>query len=88
MDDQVRNSDLPPTDVLVRNPSAPAAIISMSGGVVTEGRVHPHITLANPEKAFGGHLEPGTIVFMFAVVTLGVLDEDLDLNRLDDWNYR
>lgn len=84
---QVGNRDLPPKDVLVKNASAPADITSM-GGIVTEGRVHPHITLANPERAFGGHLEPGTNVFTFAVVTLGVLDDDLDLNRLDNWNNR
>lgn len=84
---QVGNRDLPPKDVLVKNPSAPADIISMSG-MVTEGRVHPHITLANPEKAFGGHLEPGTNVFTFAVVTLGVLDDKTDLSRVDDWNNR
>jgi len=57
-------------------------------GVVMNGRVHPHITLANADKAFGGHLEAGTTVFTFAVITLGVLDDNLDLSRLDDWNYR
>jgi len=52
------------------------------------GRVHPHITLATADRAFGGHLEPDTTVFTFAVVTLGVLDDSLDLSRLDDWNNR
>jgi len=84
---QVGNRDLPPKDVYVKNPTAPADIISMSG-VVIDGRVHPHITLANADKAFGGHLEPDTTVFTFAVVTLGVLDDNLDLNKVDDWNYR
>lgn len=84
---QVGNRDLPPRDVFVKNPSAPADIVSMSG-VVAEGRVHPHITLANPDKAFGGHLEPGTNVFTFAVVTLGVLDDKVDLSKVDDWNNR
>jgi predicted DNA-binding protein with PD1-like motif len=71
----------------VKNPSAPADIISMSG-MVMDGRVHPHITLANADKAFGGHLEPGTNVFTFAVITLGVLDDKVDLSRVDDWNNR
>lgn len=84
---QVGNREFPPKDVFVKNPSAPADIITMSG-MVAEGRVHPHITLANPDKAFGGHLEPGTRVFTFAVVTLGVLDDKLDLNKVDDWNNR
>ncbi len=84
---QVGNGDLPPKDVFVKNPAAPADIISMSG-VVINGRVHPHITLANPDKAFGGHLEADTTVFTFAIVTLGVLDDNLDFSKLDDWNYR
>jgi hypothetical protein len=36
------------------------------------------ITLANPDKACGGHLEPGTNVFTFAIVTLGVLGDGVD----------
>lgn len=43
-------------------------------------RLHPHL-MPHGEKAFGGHLEPDTTVFMFAVVTLGVLDGGLDLKR-------
>lgn len=84
---QVSNRDIPPKDLLVKNPTAPADIISMSG-VVINGRVHPHITLANADHAFGGHLEADTTVFTFAVVTLGVLDDTVDLSRLDDWNNR
>lgn len=84
---QVGNRDLPPKDVFTKNPTAPADIAGMSGFVI-DGRVHPHITLANADKAFGGHLEPDTTVFTFAVVTLGVLDDGLDLKRIDDWTYR
>jgi predicted DNA-binding protein with PD1-like motif len=84
---QVGNRELPVKDVLVKNPTAPADIIGMSG-VVINGRVHPHITLANPDKAFGGHLEPDTTVFTFAIVTLGVLDDRVDLSKIDDWSYR
>ena len=84
---QVGNRDLPPKDVFVKNPTAPADIISMSGAVMN-GRVHPHIALANADHAFGGHLEADTTVFTFAVVTIGVLDDTLDLTKLDDWNDR
>ena len=84
---QVGNRDLPPKDVLVKDPTAPADILGMSGFVI-DGRVHPHITLSNPDKAFGGHLEPDTTVFTFAVVTLGVLDDGIDVKKIDDWNYR
>ena len=58
-------------------------------GFVPEDRpYHPHITLAVPEKSFGGHLEPGTTVFTFAVVTLGVLPDNIDFTKLDDKSYR
>ena len=84
---QVGNREFPPRDVFVKIPTAPADITGMSGFVIG-GRVHPHITLADADKAFGGHLEPDTTVFTFAVVTLGVLDDGLDLTRIDDWTYR
>ena len=84
---QVANRDLPSKDFFVKNPTAPADIIGMSG-MVMNGRVHPHITLANGDKAFGGHLEPDTTVFTFAVVTLGVLDDSIDMSRFDDSSFR
>ena len=57
-------------------------------GYVIGGKVHAHMTLATPDKAFGGHLEPGTSVFTFAIVTIGVLNDAADLSRVDDKTYR
>jgi predicted DNA-binding protein with PD1-like motif len=71
----------------VKDPTAPADLISMNGYVIN-GKIHAHMTLANPDKAFGGHLEPGTEVFTFAIVTVGVLPDSLDLSKLDDKTYR
>ena len=65
----------------------PADILGMNGYVLN-GRVHPHITLSSGEHAFGGHLEPGTNVFTFALVTVGILSTDADFSRLDDQTYR
>jgi predicted DNA-binding protein with PD1-like motif len=84
---QVSNRTFPSQDTYVKNPTAPADLISMNGYVIN-GRIHAHMTLANPDKAFGGHLEPGTEVFTFAIVTLGVLDQSVDLSRIDDKSYR
>lgn len=84
---QVSNRTLPSKDMFTKDPTGPADIIGMSGYVLN-GRLHPHIALANPDRAFGGHLEPGTTVFTFAVVTIGVLPDRLDLSHLDDRNYR
>jgi predicted DNA-binding protein with PD1-like motif len=84
---QVSNRDFPSKNMFVKDPTKPADIIGMSGFVM-DGKLHPHITLAVPEKSFGGHLEPGTTVFTFAVVTLGVLPDNIDFTKLDDKSYR
>jgi predicted DNA-binding protein with PD1-like motif len=84
---QVSNRTLPSKNMFVKDPTGPADIIGMSG-YISKGVMHPHITLATPDKAFGGHLEPGTIVFTFAVVTIGVLPDSADLSHLDDKSYR
>ena len=83
----VSNRTFPSKDVYVKDPTGPADLVSMNGYVV-DGRVHAHLTLASPDKAFGGHLEPGTNVFTFAIITLGVLDESADLRHVDDKTYR
>ena len=83
----VSNRDVPAKLLFIKNPTAPADIIGMSG-IVMNGRAHPHITLVNGDKAFGVHLEPETTVFTFAVVTLGVLDNSIDMSRFDDSSYR
>jgi len=84
---QVSNRTFPSKNTFVKNPTAPADLIGMNGYVIN-GKIHAHMTLANPDHAFGGHLEPGTSVFTFAIVTLGVLDKNADLTRVDDKSYR
>ena len=84
---QVSNRAFPSKNVFVNNPTGPADITSMNGYIMN-GQIHAHITLAEPDKAFGGHLEPETTVFTFAAVTLGVLPDNLDLSRLADKDYR
>jgi uncharacterized protein len=83
----VSNRTFPSKNVFVRDPTAPADLVSMNGYVM-DGRVHAHIALANPDKAFGGHLEAGTEVFTFAIITIGVLNDKTDLSRLDDKAWR
>jgi len=84
---QVSNRDFPSKNMLVKDPTAPADLIGMNGYIM-DGKIHGHVTLANPDKAFGGHLEPGTTVFTFAIVTIGVLKDGTDLSHLDDKAYR
>jgi Predicted DNA-binding protein with PD1-like DNA-binding motif len=83
----VSNRTFPSKNMYVKDLSAPADILSMNGYII-DGRVHAHITLANADKAFGGHLEFGTNVFTFAVITIGVFRDGIDLSRVDDKTYR
>jgi uncharacterized protein len=84
---QISNRDFPSKNVFVKDPTKPCDLISMNGYVIN-GRIHAHMTLAIPEKAFGGHLEPGNTVFTFAIVTLGILDDGIDISKIDDKTYR
>ena len=84
---QVSNRDLPSKNMFEKDPSAPADLISMNGYII-DGKIHAHMTLATPDHAFGGHLEPGTEVFTFAIVTLGVMKDGTDFTHLDDKSYR
>ena len=83
----VSNRTFPSKNIFIRNPSAPADLASMNGYII-DGRIHAHMTLTNENKAFGGHLESGTTVFTFAIVTVGVLKDGIDLRRIDDKTYR
>jgi predicted DNA-binding protein with PD1-like motif len=83
---QVSNRTLPSKDTFVKDPTQPADLVSMNGYII-DGRIHPHMTLATPDKVIAGHLEPGTEVFTFAIVTIGVMN-DVDFRHLDEKNYR
>jgi predicted DNA-binding protein with PD1-like motif len=83
---QVSNRTMPSHDTFVKNPTQPADLVSMNGYIIN-GRVHAHMTLGIPDKAMAGHLEPGTTVFTFAIITIGVMN-DADLSRVDDKTYR
>jgi hypothetical protein len=82
----VGNTVFPSTDVFMKG-EGPFDLTAVSGYVV-DGRVHAHITFSNEQKALAGHLEPGTKAFTFAIITLGVLPDDVDLTRLDDKDWR
>lgn len=83
---QVSNRTFPSHDTYEKNPTQPADLVCMNGYII-DGRIHAHVTLALPDRAIAGHLEPGTEVFTFAVVTIGVIN-DADLQRVDDKTYR
>ena len=75
----------PPNTVYVKD-NVTTDLLNVNGYVI-DGRIHAHITFSTEEKALGGHLEPGTIVYTFAIITLGVLPDDTNLQRIDDYNW-
>lgn len=83
---QVTNRTMPSHDTFEQDPTQPADLVGMNGNII-DGRVHAHVTLATPDKTIAGHLEPGTTVFTFAIVTIGVMS-DADLSRADDKTHR
>ena len=84
----VAGRDYPVPDMFVSAPNTPADLIGMNGYIVN-GNIHAHIIMAlgdNKATTVSGHLEKGTEVLTFAIVTLGVLN--IDLGRVDDLTYR
>jgi predicted DNA-binding protein with PD1-like motif len=84
----VAGRDYPVPDMYTGNPTMPADLIGMNGYIV-RGNIHAHVIMALGDKAattVSGHLEKGTEVLTFAIVTVGVLDTDL--GRVDDQTYR
>lgn len=83
----VSNRTFPSKNIYIKDTETPADIVSINGYVI-DGRLHAHMTMADEVKAFGGHIEPNTNVFTFAIVTLGVLSDKVDLKLVDDKTYR
>jgi predicted DNA-binding protein with PD1-like motif len=83
---QVSNRTMPSHNMFEKDPTQPADLVSMNGFIVS-GKIHAHMTLATPDHAIAGHLEPGTEVFTFAIIAIGVMN-DADLSHVDDKTYR
>jgi predicted DNA-binding protein with PD1-like motif len=82
----VNNTSFPPVNTFMKH-SGPSDLLNVNGYIIN-GRVHAHITLSDDKNALGGHLEPGTKVFTFAIITVGVLDKRTNLEKIDDYNWR
>jgi len=82
----VTTQELPTVDGFVKV-DRPQDVLNVSGYVI-DGRLHPHITLADQQTAMGGHIEPETHVLTFLNVALAVLPDDASLDRFDDWQWR
>jgi predicted DNA-binding protein with PD1-like motif len=82
----VDNSTFPSKNVFYKK-EIPADVVSVSGYII-DGRVHAHIGISDGKTSVGGHLEPGTRVFTFCIITIGVLEDDVSLHRVDDKTWR
>jgi uncharacterized protein len=82
----VNNTTFPPKNIYMKG-KGPYDILSVTGAVI-DGRLHPHLSLSDSKRALGGHLEEGSLVFTFAVVTLGVFEDGISLDKFDDWNWQ
>lgn len=78
----VSNTTLPAQNVFYQA-EGPQDLLNVNGYVI-DGRIHAHIMFSDDKKGLGGHLEPGSTVFTFAIITLGVLPDGASLARFDD----
>ena len=79
----VTDKNLPPTEAF---PQASVAMdLTSLQGYIMNGRVHAHMTLSDENSVVGGHVEPGTKALTFFIVTVGVLPDDLEIEKLDDY---
>jgi predicted DNA-binding protein with PD1-like motif len=78
----VSNTTLPAQNIFYQA-QGPQDLLNVNGYVM-DGRVHAHIVFSDDRKGLGGHLEPGTTIFTFAIITLGVLPDGADLTRFDE----
>jgi predicted DNA-binding protein with PD1-like motif len=78
----VDNNTFPSENVFFKD-SIPVDLTSVNG-YIFNGKVHTHINISDENLAIGGHLEPGTTVFTFAIITIGVFNKEVNLDRFDD----
>jgi len=81
----VSDKNLPPANQFTKA-SVPKDLTSVQGYILN-GRVHAHITLADENSVVGGHLEPGTKALTFAIITIGVLSDELEIERFDKYKF-
>ena len=62
-----------PTDNLFRKGEGGIEILAMNG-LVVEAQPHIHVTLSNPDGAYGGHLEPGCIAYVVCEIFFGEVE--------------
>ena len=76
----VETPNLPPGNLYATADGA-FDVLSLTG-LIMDGRIHAHITVADAKAAVGGHLEDGCEVLTFCLIMI-VETPDMDLTDLD-----
>lgn len=79
----VSSRELPPSNEFAQA-AVPMDVVSVQGYIFNE-RIHAHISLADVNSVMGGHLEPGTKVLTFLIITIGILPDDVDIENFDSY---
>jgi len=81
----VSDKNLPPAEEF---PKASVAmdLIAVQGYILNQ-RVHAHITLSDENSVIGGHLEKGTKALTFFIITIGILPDDIEIEKFDDYKF-
>lgn len=82
----VSDKNLPPAEEFPRG--SVAKDVTSVQGYILNGRVHAHITLSDENSVIGGHLEAGTKALTFFIITVGILPNDLDIEKLDNYKNK
>ncbi len=81
----VADTNLPPKEAFPKAEEA-RDVVTITGAII-DGRVHAHIVLSDDKKAEGGHLEEGTRVLTFSMISIMEL-EDVSFTGWDAINER
>jgi len=81
----VGNTTFPPKETFTKE-NGPFDILTVSG-MVLDGKVHAHITLALQRKRSAA-TSSGNIRVHLCDITLGILSDAADLTKVDDYNWR
>ena len=79
-------TDFPTVNVFAEE-VGPYDVLNING-FIFNGRVHAHITLSDLNTTIGGHLETGTLAYTFLIFSIGVLDDGLDMEQFDNWQWK
>jgi len=80
---QVSNRTFPSKNMYVKDPTAPADMIGMNGYIMN-GKIHAHMTLATPDRAFGADVEADLVADDVGIDGGAASAEETAVHIIDD----